>query len=267
MTVYKAAEAVDQAAARTPIDRLLLVVHGIGQNLQGRCLTAAVPRHLACKGSGDVLLLCALHSSSEEHRAAVIRPPSVPGSRVCLAPHVLTAWYTKHCCNVRDWQCPAGGGVPDVVSLYAPVYCVLYQSPSTALRSNIGDDAANVRAALAAAAVSEAGSGDSVTSRTEVLPVQWRKHLTLDVRRPALVPVADQSATCVQGSACVRVTEHAEKASTVMCRHVHAPNCRQQSGYQTRDCDSSTVFGSLQWRFGRCPGVPLTAACKAAGAP
>lgn len=38
VTVYKHAEAVDQAAARTPIDRLLLVVHGIGQNLQGRCL-------------------------------------------------------------------------------------------------------------------------------------------------------------------------------------------------------------------------------------
>ena len=30
------AEAMDQAAASAPVDRLLLVVHGIGQNLAGR---------------------------------------------------------------------------------------------------------------------------------------------------------------------------------------------------------------------------------------
>lgn len=105
---------------------------------------------------------------------------------------------------------------------------MLYQSPSTALRSNIGDDAANVRAALAAATVSDAGSGDNVTSRTEVLPVQWRKHLTLDVRRPTLVPDADQSATCLQSSVCVRVTEHAGNASTVTYRHAHVLDGRQR---------------------------------------
>ena len=40
-TMDPRAEAADQAAAGTPIDRLVLVVHGIGQNLAGR---RAAPR-------------------------------------------------------------------------------------------------------------------------------------------------------------------------------------------------------------------------------
>jgi hypothetical protein len=37
-TIDRRAEAADEAAARAPIDRLVLVVHGIGQNLAGRCV-------------------------------------------------------------------------------------------------------------------------------------------------------------------------------------------------------------------------------------
>ncbi len=208
VTVYKHAEAVDQAAARTPIDRLLLVVHGIGQNLQGRCSTASVPWHLTFKGFSVVLRLCSAflvrgtlsgcHASALRCNKFCIRVSGLPGAAQFQEPGSpsITA-------NMKDWQCLAGEWCPGLwFSLYAPLNRVLCQSPSTALRSNIGDDAANVRAALAAAAVSDAGSGDNVTSRTEVLPVQWRKHLTLDVRRPTPVPAADQSATCLQSSVC-----------------------------------------------------------------
>ncbi len=48
--------------------------------------------------------------------------------------------------------------------------------------SNIGEDASNVRNNLRALAVAELDEKEREAGRTEVLPVQWRKHLKLDVR-------------------------------------------------------------------------------------
>lgn len=47
--------------------------------------------------------------------------------------------------------------------------------------SNIGEDASNVRNNLRALAVTELSDEEREKGRTEVLPVQWRKHLALDV--------------------------------------------------------------------------------------
>ncbi len=48
--------------------------------------------------------------------------------------------------------------------------------------SNIGEDASNVRNNLRALALTEVDETEREAGRTEVLPVQWRKHLNLDVR-------------------------------------------------------------------------------------
>ena len=48
--------------------------------------------------------------------------------------------------------------------------------------SNIGEDASNVRNNLRSLAVAELDEKEREAGRTEVLPVQWRKHLKLDVR-------------------------------------------------------------------------------------
>ena len=48
--------------------------------------------------------------------------------------------------------------------------------------SNIGEDASNVRNSLRVLAATELSETERSAGRTEVLPVQWRKHLTLDVR-------------------------------------------------------------------------------------
>jgi len=70
-------------------------------------------------------------------------------------------------------------------------------------RSNIGDDAANVRGALAAAAASEGHAG----GRAEALPVQWRKHLTLDVDgvAEALMPPGVRSLRSMMHATAVEV--------------------------------------------------------------
>ena len=47
--------------------------------------------------------------------------------------------------------------------------------------SNIGEDASNVRQNLRALAATELPTEAREAGRTEVLPVQWRKHLRLDV--------------------------------------------------------------------------------------
>lgn len=52
--------------------------------------------------------------------------------------------------------------------------------------SNIGEDANNVRDNLRMLATTELPEKDREAGRTEVLPVQWRKHLRLDVRQPLL---------------------------------------------------------------------------------
>ena len=66
--------------------------------------------------------------------------------------------------------------------------------------SNIGEDASNVRHNLRVLASSELPEKDREAGRTEVLPVQWRKHLRLDVRLPALLlaytPCATHSGHC-----------------------------------------------------------------------
>lgn len=51
--------------------------------------------------------------------------------------------------------------------------------------SNIGEDASNVRNNLCALAPAELSEKELEAGRTEVLPVQWRKHLNLDVRTPS----------------------------------------------------------------------------------
>lgn len=49
--------------------------------------------------------------------------------------------------------------------------------------SNIGEDASNVRHNLRVLAAAELPEKAREAGRTEVLPVQWRKHLRLDVSR------------------------------------------------------------------------------------
>ena len=51
--------------------------------------------------------------------------------------------------------------------------------------SNIGEDASNVRNNLRLLAATELPVESREAGRTEVLPVQWRKHLRLDASAPA----------------------------------------------------------------------------------
>lgn len=77
--------------------------------------------------------------------------------------------------------------------------------------SNIGEDASNVRNNLRALALTEINEKEREAGRTEVLPVQWRKHLNLDVR-PS--PTTDDAMplSCKEGALAV-------------CSCVHLANC------------------------------------------
>jgi hypothetical protein len=71
--------------------------------------------------------------------------------------------------------------------------------------SNIGEDASNVRQNLRALAATELPTAAREAGRMEVLPVQWRKHLRLDVR-PHPTAVTSALATpqeVSRSSACV----------------------------------------------------------------
>ena len=63
-------------------------------------------------------------------------------------------------------------------------------------RSNIGEDASAVRHNLHVLAGSELPEKDRAAGRTEVLPVQWRKHLRLDVRLSCCFWVAALARLC-----------------------------------------------------------------------
>ena len=69
--------------------------------------------------------------------------------------------------------------------------------------SNIGEDASNVRHNLRVLASTELPEKDRELGRTEVLPMQWRKHLRLDVRlpnlRPACAPATNRPWQCSAG--------------------------------------------------------------------
>ena len=78
--------------------------------------------------------------------------------------------------------------------------------------SNIGEDASNVRHNLRVLASSELPEKDREAGRTEVLPVQWRKHLRLDVRFPLcfwLVSLGTTGVSLQAGAAQCRTWCHA----------------------------------------------------------
>lgn len=59
--------------------------------------------------------------------------------------------------------------------------------------SNIGEDASNVRNSLRLLAATELPAEAQEAGRTEVLPVQWRKHLRLDASALACTACHDSS--------------------------------------------------------------------------
>ena len=65
--------------------------------------------------------------------------------------------------------------------MYVTLCCALPAAQNLS-GSNIGEDASAVRNNLRALAATELSEEQRAAGRTEVLPVQWRKHLTLDVR-------------------------------------------------------------------------------------
>lgn len=75
--------------------------------------------------------------------------------------------------------------------------------------SNIGEDASEVRNNLRALALTEINEKEREAGRTEVLPVQWRKHLNLDVRPSPTIDHA-MPLSCV---------------ALAVCSCVHFANC------------------------------------------
>ncbi|CAL8470099.1 g9641 [Coccomyxa elongata] len=108
---------------------------------------------------------------------------------------ILRSWSSKPAIGMRlrrGYEAPTPGAVEvdakaeeaDNFAARVPVnrlVFVVHGIGQNLSGSNIGEDASNVRNNLRALAVAELDEKEREAGRTEVLPVQWRKHLNLDI--------------------------------------------------------------------------------------